>query len=400
MSSRPHVLPEKRNEMLEEPRAPDHSILIERRCLGQTELKVKPGQIGTSNATKLENLGFLDYAHLRVPLPRDLTGSGIFQRGSNRKWPDAYFLMRRSSDGFISATGMFKAAFPYASAEDETNEKEYIKSLPAASSEEVAGNVWIDPSKALDLAEEYGIRLWIAALLDPEPITHGTSDPKKSIRSPPPFIMEEDSANGVSKTPPKSAAKPGRGSRRARSMRSESPSKAAATPRKIATPRRPRKTRGATASVDETASIKEDVEAEMNGDHKVETVKVEVETVTQPDANGVEQVESTKVNVTMPSNHPDLKIPDNAEDMMATARKMVQDAEKIGGPSTRKGKRKAEEMVEADDEVGLDGPSKPGKRARPVEVELRKEKIRRRALTGIAASLVVGALIPTVMSWL
>ena len=74
------------------------SILIERRCLGQTELKVKPGQIGTSNATKLENLGFLDYAHLRVPLPKDLTGSGIFQRGSNRKWPEAYFLMVGESD--------------------------------------------------------------------------------------------------------------------------------------------------------------------------------------------------------------------------------------------------------------------------------------------------------------
>ncbi|EME78408.1 uncharacterized protein MYCFIDRAFT_98822, partial [Pseudocercospora fijiensis CIRAD86] len=363
-------------------------ILTERRCLGQTELKVKPGQIGTSNATKLENLGFLDYAHLRVPLPKDLTGSGVFQRGSNRKWPEAYFLMRRSSDGFISATGMFKAAFPYASAEDETREKEYIKSLPAASSEEVAGNVWIDPSQALDLAEEYGIKLWIAALLDPEPITHGTSDPKKSIKSPPPFTMNEDAANG--RTPPKSAAKGGRGSRRARSMRSESPSKAAPTPRKIATPRRSRKTRGATASVDETASIKEEVEAEMNGDYQADTVKVEVETVTLPDANGIEQVESTKVNVSMPSHHPDLKIPENVEDMMATARKMVQDAERIGGPSTRKGKRKAEDMAEADDEVGLDGPSKPGKRARPLEVELRKEKIRRRAYAGIAASLVVG----------
>lgn len=68
---------------------------MERRCLGQTELKVKPGQIGTSNATKLENLGVLDYAHLRVPLPKDLTGSGIFLRGTNRKFPEAYFLMVR-----------------------------------------------------------------------------------------------------------------------------------------------------------------------------------------------------------------------------------------------------------------------------------------------------------------
>lgn len=68
-------------------------ILVERRCLGQTELKVKPGQVGLSNATKLDNLGVLDYAHLRVPLPKDLTSSGIFSRGSNRKYPESYFLM-------------------------------------------------------------------------------------------------------------------------------------------------------------------------------------------------------------------------------------------------------------------------------------------------------------------
>jgi hypothetical protein len=72
---------------------PTDEVLVERRCLGQTELKVKPGQVGTSNATKPENLGMLDYAHLRVPLPKDLSGSGIFMRGPNRKFPEAYFLM-------------------------------------------------------------------------------------------------------------------------------------------------------------------------------------------------------------------------------------------------------------------------------------------------------------------
>ena len=42
---------------------------------------------------------------------------------------------------------MFKAAFPYASVEEEASEKEYIKSFPEASSEEVAGNVWINPEQ-------------------------------------------------------------------------------------------------------------------------------------------------------------------------------------------------------------------------------------------------------------
>jgi hypothetical protein len=69
--------------------------LVERRCLGQTELKVKPGQVGTTNATKPDNLGVLDYAHLRVPLPKDLSNSGIFIKQKDRKWPEAYFLMVR-----------------------------------------------------------------------------------------------------------------------------------------------------------------------------------------------------------------------------------------------------------------------------------------------------------------
>jgi hypothetical protein len=69
--------------------------LVERRCLGQTELKVKPGQVGTTNATKPDNLGVLDYAHLRVPLPKDLATSGIFSKQGNRKYPDNYFLMVR-----------------------------------------------------------------------------------------------------------------------------------------------------------------------------------------------------------------------------------------------------------------------------------------------------------------
>lgn len=52
---------------------------------------------------------------------------------------------RRSKDGFVSATGMFKIAFPWAKAEEEKNEREYLKSREYTSQEEVAGNVWISP---------------------------------------------------------------------------------------------------------------------------------------------------------------------------------------------------------------------------------------------------------------
>lgn len=45
----------------------------------------------------------------------------------------------------MSATGMFKIAFPWAKAEEERAEREHLKSRESTSQEEVAGNVWIDP---------------------------------------------------------------------------------------------------------------------------------------------------------------------------------------------------------------------------------------------------------------
>lgn len=62
-------------------------------------------------------------------------------------WDRADVHQRRSSDGHISATGMFKAAFPWASVEEELEERQYHKTLPSSGNEEVAGNVWISPEE-------------------------------------------------------------------------------------------------------------------------------------------------------------------------------------------------------------------------------------------------------------
>lgn len=249
------------------------------------------------------------------------------------------------------------------------------------------------------MADEYGIKLWIAALLDPEPITHGTNDPKKSIQSPPPFSIKEP-VNGLGRSPEKPD---GRRSTRGRSLRSASPMKKDASTRKFATPRKTRKPRGTLKLEEEAAAIAEEAADSINGElatatarQSTENVKVEVETVMQPSPSGDEEVERTKVNIEMPAGLPELQLPTDAQEMLAQARAMVHEAEKINGTSSSsaKGKRKAEEMIEDDDEeVERLAP----KRVKAVQTELRKEKIKRRAITGIAAGLAFGYVLATNM---
>ncbi|KAL5352127.1 hypothetical protein ACLOAV_002072 [Pseudogymnoascus australis] len=426
MSSTRH-LPEKRNALLMVENAPKYESLVERRRLGQTDLQVKAKQLGT-----------FDYAHLRAPLPKNVV-SGIFKPA-----PASYFLMRRSNDGYISATGMFKATFPYAEVTEEEAERNYIKSLPTTSPNETAGNVWISPTHALELADEYGIRVWIKALLDPTPIVvnpKGDTTPKK-ISPPPTFLLApEDLA-----APTGSTGRSGEALRRSR--RSVSPSKIAsplkktiATPRKLkqkaaaeesastssknlqqalksatkpetspssslvaekedetASPEPKRKSKAAKAEVVKAGAAKADAETEK--EPKV-TVQVDKEVVVE---GGVETTH-THVEVEMPAGFAELPLPEDTEAMIAKAKEMVEAAVKAdeaakeaaegeAGPSkpvAKKVKRKAEE--EAEKENGGEAPAKRAK----VESDLKKEKVRARALIGISATLAIGALIPYVM---
>ncbi|KAF2229661.1 hypothetical protein EV356DRAFT_493417 [Viridothelium virens] len=401
------TLPSKRNPLLTPEHSPQLEILVERRRLGSTNLDVKPGQVGVANATRKENLGVFDYAHLRVPLPADLKGTGIFQLQANRKFPEAYFLMRRSSDGYLSATGMFKAAFPWASLEEEAAERKYITSLKTTADDEVAGNVWIPPDQALELGTEYSMTLWIQALLDPEPVHQSPSD---NISSPPIFRMAKNTrtnVNGTAGSPksPKSDV-PESTSTRPRTRRSVSPTKIATPSRKIASPRKPRVPKGSQrgASTRETSNALQDAIAESPPalDGADDKVKVGVETSVAIAENG-EEVTNTKVKVEMPKGNSDLPLPENTEEMVRTAKEMVEEARKLdsndsgkvsGKGAGRKGKRKAEEITGAEEEGQESSSARPEKKAKITVREHEQLKARSKALIGLTATFTIAAAIP------
>ncbi|KAK4695909.1 hypothetical protein P7C71_g1918, partial [Lecanoromycetidae sp. Uapishka_2] len=391
-------LPKKRNHLLSLKHTPSHDELIKKRRLGQTTLTVKPGLVGTSNSTKPENLGPFDYAHLRAPLPENLKGSEIFAPHANQSTPEVYFLMRRSNDGFVSATGMFKAAFPWARHADENAEREYIKTLPSTAHDEVAGNVWVSEHYAIELADEYGIVPWIAALLDETAIPQAQENPEKAISPPPIFKF---TANDKTHLPPPNGT-PRASTPKVRGRpRAGSPAKGASPVKSTKKPRATKASKEADAATARQASeaLQSALDdATSNAGTEVvdgETVKVEVESAVE--VKGDTETTTTNVKIELPVGSKDMPMPEDVDEMMETAKKMVEAAKEIDGEesSSASKKRKAEELDESD-EAG-DDELQPAKRARLLEEQLKKEKVRNRAMFGVAATLALGAIIPFVL---
>ncbi|ETS83566.1 hypothetical protein PFICI_05442 [Pestalotiopsis fici W106-1] len=397
-------LPQKHNPLMVDD-IPAYPELVSRRRLGQTQLTAKMVAAGAPGDVDPASLGVFDYAHLRAPLPKGIQ-SGIFKSS-----PNSYFLMRRSQDGYVSATGMFKATFPYAEALEEEYERKYIKSLETTSPEETAGNVWIPPDEALKLAEEYQITSWIRALLDPAEIavTNAPDSPPKKIQAPPKYdVLRSASVNLAPPTPSST-------SRSTRARRSASPAKArpVASPRKRAAKSKTVQTISETpsvngASTEETASVEDIQVKEIVKEPTVvfgptdEEAKVQVKV--DRDVKVFEGVETTHTSVEL--ELPIDQGPPSAEEtarMIAEAKELVDSAaaEAAASSSDLKAKRKADDITAGDDEdeANGEGEAADGPRSKKVKpnVELRKARVRNRALIGLSATLAVGALIPYVM---
>ena len=369
-------------------------------------------------------LGAFDYAHLRAPLPKGIV-SGIFKSS-----PNSYFLMRRSQDGFVSATGMFKATFPYATLEEEETERKYIKSLSTTSPEETAGNVWISPDQALMLAEEYRILPWIRALLDPSDIaiTAGADSPPKKIAPPPKYFT----------APPQVLAPPTPSSTRTtRGRRSVSPTKSTGSRRTIVSPRKRRGASSQSSITTDTpaSSVKESTASPslVNGEFpslipvpvssvakveatedkvKIESIekepavvlapveeepkiKVQVDETVKVDEDG-DEVKQTKIEVEVPLIG-DLPSADETAKIVAEARAMVEAARDAVGesstatPTNTKNKRKADDIAVGEEEKENAVAAPQAKKVK-TEAELRKEKIKKRAYLGLTATFAVGAV--------
>jgi len=239
---------------------------------------------------------------------------------------------------------------------------------------------------ALKLADEYQMRPWIVALLDDSPIEKGNkTEEAGEIATPPAFrISDKDKMFPVPDLP---------ATLRKRDLRSSSPGKATPS-RKIASPRK-RRTKAqkatddaaalengtaASASVEPTPSVASEAPAD-------DSVTVKVDETTEV-VDDVETIHTT-VKVKMPASHPELPLPDTAEGIIEQAQEMVEQARKLEDTKAKKTKRKADEIEDA--EEGLSELSQPAKKAKvELEAQLKRERVKGRAMIGIATALAIG----------
>lgn len=227
------------------------------------------------------------------------------------------------------------------------------------------------------------------ALLDEAEVAEvkNPDDLTKSISPPPKFIFK---SNDIKHLPPPNVRNP---TPRARGRpRAGSPSKNGTTKTSSA-PRKPRLTKASNAA-NATTSFQSPVEhaASVAGSESVDRERVVVEIESNVQVNGGGETTTTNVKIDMPSSAAELPLPQSPEEMIEKAKEMVAEARKLEGDSptlSKSLKRKAEVLDDSEDEAG-DNELQPAKKARILSQELKKERVRERALIGVVATLAIG----------
>lgn len=118
-----------------------------------------------------------------------------------------------------------------------------------------------------------------------------------------------------------------------------------------------------------------------------EDPKVRVEVDEEVEVNGDTSVTHTNVTVEMPAGLPELPLPEDTEAMLEKARQMVVEAKALESSPKQSRKRKVEDVEPTDVDAEL--PVQPAKRAKLLEEKYKRERVRTRAVFGVAASLAV-----------
>lgn len=201
---------------------------------------------------------------------------------------------------------------------------------------------------------------------------------------------------------------------RARSLRSASPSKSATPVRAIASVRKKRSTMRSTSNnvtansavaktptssflsaVDSATSIADtesrDASVDPDAAPKDDIIHVHIDTT----VDRHDDIESThtKLQIDMPAGLPDLPLPTDPQDMLAQAKELVEAANRMDGRinGVKSLKRKADDFEDDDDDENvLELAERSVKRQKVLEVDLKKERVKTKALIGLSATLTVG----------
>lgn len=228
-------------------------------------------------------------------------------------------------------------------------------------------------------------------MLDEAPIAQAIDEPKQPISLPPKFKF---TANDTPYLPPPNGAPPRASTPKSRGRpRAMSPVKNASPVKSTRKPRVSKKEKEADAAnareanASLQASLDDAMYATPAPSDSIDGEKVTVAVESNVEKKGDTETTTTNVKIEMPSGSAELPLPENPEEMIEKAKQMVEEARKVDGASSSSStKRKADEFEEDTD----NDTAQPIKKAKKAEQELKTEKVRSRAMLGVAATLFFG----------